>query len=134
MPRSTTRCRSWRYAATAGSGHADHLPGACRACWRPCRSKLSAEERAAGATRCDACAESLRYCPNPEVRRALVDEPDQAEWVLRALANDPVGSIALAAGVVLEARFPAQPAPQAARPLPHAADRQPLPLPIGPRR
>jgi hypothetical protein len=80
-----SRCRSWR-PSEAGrlAGHpANHQPGECRKCWRPCFNRV--EE---GCKRCVECADLLAEHANPGIRLALASESDLPDRLLRLMATD----------------------------------------------
>lgn len=93
---SRRACNSWRFVIV--SGHDGHdRPGACRDCWKACDNVLSRDQWAAGIRRCDECVQSLVHCPLVSVRRALVDEKNLPEAVLRVLMTDRNGPVSMKA-------------------------------------
>jgi hypothetical protein len=92
---SKRACASWRYVGFEGHSHPN--PEDCSRCWLPCQNVLSRERWSAGVRRCEECVQSLVHCPLPAVRKALVDETNVSEDVLRALVTDPNGPVSMKA-------------------------------------
>ena len=95
-------CTSWRFVVVAGHDGHDR-PGECRECWQTCTTVLSREEWQAGIIRCDDCVQSLVHCPLVTVRRALLDEKNLPERVLRVLVTDRNGPVSMKALKQIEA-------------------------------
>lgn len=92
------RCKSWRFLGLEDQSR--HLPvGRDHEAWRPCRNRVDAGEH-----RCRDCENSLIMCPNTAIRRALVQEPNQSDYVLRSLVSDSNSAIALIAEQALASR------------------------------
>lgn len=85
------RCRSW--FPVQNSVHLElHEPGACRACWRPCRNRVPS-----GVDRCDHCADALACHRWVRVRKSLAEQTFD-RGVLEYLLSDPDPAVARAAG------------------------------------
>lgn len=85
------RCVSWR-PATCPKHTMPGLPGACRTCWRPCRSKV--EHRG---DRCTDCEVAIAQSPSTDVKLALLHEDDISDDVLDYLTSDSDPTVAEAA-------------------------------------
>lgn len=96
-------CRSWRFVTVRE--HDNHsVPGECRECWVPCTNTLTREEYALGIRRCSECVQALMHCPIVAIRRALLDEPNVSDEILRALRTDPNGPISSLATRIIDER------------------------------
>lgn len=78
-----SRCRSWRPVPDVDRTHAQHLPGECRVCWKPCFAHVET-----GQARCQECEELLRAHTSSIVRASLATEPGVSYGTLHLLTGD----------------------------------------------
>lgn len=93
------RCLSFRVAPDAW-GHGCNSQ--CADHWRTCPNDVG---EGAG-DRCDECWKALIGHPSPEVRSALLTEPEVPEWVMEVMSTDTIEDIAAAAAARLAGQTP----------------------------